>query len=39
MRPEIKRMQAQARRKQFIIVGLAALATALAFFVIEAFSA
>jgi hypothetical protein len=38
MRPEIKRMQAQERRKQLIVVGLAAVATVLAFFVIEVFS-
>jgi len=36
MRPEIKRMQAHERRKQLIVVGLAAVATALVIFLIEA---
>ncbi len=39
MRPEIKRMQAERRRRHFIIVGLAAVATALVFLLIEVFSA
>lgn len=36
MRPEIKRMQAEARRKQLVIVGLAAVATVLVFLIIDA---
>ncbi len=39
MRPEIKRMQTHQRRKQLIIVCLAALVTALVFVAIEALSA
>jgi len=35
MRPEIKRLQAHERRKQLIIVGLAAVATAFVFFIID----
>ena len=39
MRPEIKRLQAHERRKQLIVVGLAAVATALVFLLIEAMTA
>ena len=38
MRPEIKRMHAEARRKQVFIIALTAVATALLFFAIEALS-
>jgi len=38
MRPEIKKLQAEARRKQVVIIALAAVATALIFVVIDAFS-
>lgn len=39
MRPEIKRMHAERRRRQLIIVGMAAVVTALVFLLIEVFSA
>jgi len=38
LRPEVQRMQAEARRKQVWIVAAAAIATGLVFLIIEAMS-
>lgn len=38
MRPEIKKMHAEARRRQVVIIALTAVATLIVFIAIDAFS-